>query len=61
MAKVIAGVVGTLILCVLVGIVLTAIGKFLLGVALVVGMILIAGLVLAGVFGSKFLDIWKSF
>lgn len=61
MAKVIAGIVGTLILCVLVGIVLTAIGKFLLGVALVVGILLIAGLVIGGIFGTKFLDIWKSF
>jgi len=61
MIKVIAGSVAALILAVIVGIVLVAIGKFLLGVALVVGLILIAGLVLAGVFGSKFLDFWKSF
>lgn len=61
MTKVIAGVVAALILCVIVGIVLTAIGKFLLGVAMVVGFFLIAGLVIAALFGSKFVSFWKSF
>lgn len=61
MAKVIAGVVATLILCILVGIVLVAFGKFLLGLAFVVGMLLITGLVIAGIFGKKFAEFWKSF
>lgn len=60
MAKVIAGVVGTLILCIIVGIVLTAIGKFLLGIALVIGIILIVGVLFGGIVGTKILDIWKS-
>jgi Na+/citrate or Na+/malate symporter len=59
MAKVAAGVVGGLILLVLLGIVLTAIGKFLLAVALVVGGILIVGLVLAAVCGLKVWEFWK--
>lgn len=61
MVKGIAAVIAGLVLAVIVGIVLVAIGKFLLGIALVVGLLLIAGLVLAGMFGSKFLDLWKSF
>ncbi len=60
MVKAIASVAGALILLVLAGIVLTAIGKFLLGVALVIGGILIVGLVLATVFGFKFSELWKS-
>jgi len=60
MAKVAAGVVGALVLLILVGIVLTAIGKFLLAVAMVVGGILIVGLVIAAVFGFKFSELWKS-
>lgn len=61
MVKVIAGMVAVLILCTIGGIILAALGKFLLGVALVVGMLLIAGLTIAGIFGGKFVSIWKSF
>lgn len=61
MGKAIAGVAAVLILAVVLGIILTAIGKFLLGVAMVVGFFLIAGLVLAALFGSKFSSFWKSF
>lgn len=61
MGKAIAGVAAVLILAVVLGIILTAIGKFLLGVAMVVGFFLIAGLVIAALFGSKFVSFWKSF
>ena len=59
MGKAIAGVVAGLILIVVVGIVLTAIGKFLLAVATVVGFFLIAGLVLAALMGGKLLSFFK--
>lgn len=59
MAKVIAGVVAALILCVIAGIILTAIGKFLLGVAMVVGFFLITGLVIAALMSGKILSFFK--
>jgi hypothetical protein len=60
MVKGIASVIVGLILCVVVGIVLTALGKLLLAIALVIGAILIAGAILFAIFGSKILDVWKS-
>lgn len=61
MAKVIAGVVGFLILAILAGVILVAIGKVLLGIAFVIGIFLIAGLVIAGFAGKTVSDIWKTF
>lgn len=61
MAKIIAGIVGGLILTILVGIILTAIGKFLLGVAIVIGFIMIAGLIAVAFAGKTVSDIWKTF
>ena len=61
MPKVIGGVAAIMVLAILVGIVLTALGKFLIGLALVLGLFLIVGIGIAAFTGNKIWDFWKSF
>lgn len=61
MAKVIGISAAVMVLFIIAGVVLAAIGKFLIGLALVVGLFLVAGILLAAIMGGKFVSFFRSF
>lgn len=61
MNKIVGGVAAIMVLALLAGIVLTALGKFLIGLALVLGLFLIVGVCITAFTGNKIWNFWKSF